>query len=88
MGKPNRVLANLAKSPFEQVHHFDSEHGYNNRDESAAEDVRDRLKAKGWDSKVTRRSLWHWDYSGGGRKRKKYTGTEYNVWKREKSATK
>jgi hypothetical protein len=83
MANPNRAMANLPKRPFEQILNSDAVYGYDWRSEEDAERVRDQLRADGFDAKLTRRSLWHWDYSRSF-KTKKYTGTEYNVWRRDR----
>lgn len=67
MANPNRVFANMPKRPFDLVGTFDRE--------SEAEAMRDRIKAEGFDSKVTA-------YRYGSRQR---PSRAYNVWKREKT---
>jgi hypothetical protein len=66
MAKPNRVFANLPKRPFDPVQQF--------RKETDAEELANKLKEEGFDTKITRMKL-------GPKKKPIFM---YNVWKRPK----
>ncbi|AKF13643.1 hypothetical protein PHIN3_380 [Sinorhizobium phage phiN3] len=69
MSKPNRVVANMPKNPFERVFLFPAP-----KNEAEAEAAVEELKAQGFDAKYTR-------YKFGSFKKPQFA---WNVWKREK----
>lgn len=81
MTNPNRVVANMAKRPFEPVMPFDEEFGFDQWKEGSARSAVAKLKEAGWDAKMTvvRRKGSKWDPRG----HLKVT-RQFNVWKREK----